>query len=146
MNLESAFQKRYPYPTGFDKNKINPIDYMRSLGWTTDHINYDPAMRKGDYYLIRQAGHDGTMIFEDELLQDTLVNLANRVSCHKSQEGVLDHPGQITYVVGPLKLATVYGMVDLRAGRFPGVRQRTRIPVRAVIRSAVQSVNQRGER
>jgi len=33
------------------------------------------------------------------------------------------------YVVGPMLLSTVFGVVDLKCGRYPGQRERVRIPV-----------------
>jgi hypothetical protein len=46
----------------FSKNKYNTIETMKL--WYPDadlsHISYDPDMKKGDYYIIRNSGGDGT--------------------------------------------------------------------------------------
>ena len=120
---------------GWHRERINPIDYLKKLGWPTEHVTYDPKMRKGDYSIIRQTTHDGTLLFTLELLERTLHPLASRTSCHKSQESEA-RPENMRYVVGPLRIATVYGTVKLPCSdtmRYPGERQRTRIPVRASV-------------
>jgi hypothetical protein len=36
------------------------------------------------------------------------------------------------YIIGDARLATVFGEVDLPAGRYPGQRDRVRIAVKAI--------------
>lgn len=114
----------------WERHRINPIEWMKKRGWQTDHITYDPKMRKGDYSIIRGSTHDGTLLFTNELLQEALVHLAAKASFHKPREAEFKAAKDVRYVVGPLRLATVFGTVDIPAGRYPGQRERVRIPVR----------------
>ena len=114
----------------FERHRINPIDWMRARGWPVDHITYDPKMRKGDYSIIRGSTHDGTLLFTQELIEEALVHLAAKASFHKPREAEFNAAKDVRYVVGPMRMATVFGRVNLPAGRYPGQRERVRIPVR----------------
>lgn len=114
----------------FERHRINPIEWMRNRGWPVDHITYDPKMRRGDYSINRQSAHDGTLLFTEELIHKALVHLAMKASYHKPREAEFTAAKSVQYVVGPLRLATVFGAVDLPAGRYPGQRERVRVPVR----------------
>ena len=121
------------------REKINPLELIERY-WpdaSRDHITYDPDMRKGDYSIIRQSTHDGTLLFSLELLQNTLLPVVNMSSYIKGDDPVeWDRVVAIRYVVGPLRLVTATGLVTLPASKthkFPGEKQRTRMPVRATI-------------
>jgi hypothetical protein len=113
---------------GWHRHRIDPVAWLKARGVDCPHITYDPKMRRGQYDIIRQMGHDGTFSHTDQLLADTLRHVAERTSYHKPSGWT---PNQ-RYVVGPIRLATVVGMVDLKCGRFPGERQRTCMPVRVL--------------
>lgn len=111
------------------KQRLNPIELMNNWKWPTSHVSFDENL-KGDYQIIRGTSHDGTAIFEDELLQQTLINLASGTSFFKKDEPDFTRLKEIRYTVGYLNLATVYGSVDLPAGNYPGEKQRARIAVK----------------
>lgn len=116
----------------FKKEKLNPVDVLRDqFGITCDHITYDPDMKKSgcQFQVIRQCSHDGTMLFTSELLADTLRGIANMQTYSKSIAPEFGRLVAIKYIVGPIWLSTVYGVVDFPAGTYPGERQRTRMCV-----------------
>jgi hypothetical protein len=78
--------------------------------------------------IIRNSTHDGTLLFTRELLGRAIENLVNKESFYKgdNMEGVTD----IEYEIGLISLSTVFGTVDLPVGRYPGEKQRVRIPVK----------------
>lgn len=119
----------------FRKELINPIEFIKSNlpNAYTDHIEFDPKMKRSDreYWIIRGGGHDGTQLFTWETLRDAVLPLMQMQSFFKSKEpdsweGIVG----IKYKVGYISLATAYGMVNLRCGRYPGQVERVRIPVR----------------
>lgn len=116
------------------REKINPVKFIND-NWPdidTSHIVYDPNFKRQDrqYWIIRGGGHDGTQIFTFEMLRDAVAPLVTQQSCFK-RDIIENDVGLIgmRYRVGPMLLSTVYGMVDLRCGRYPGQRERVRIPV-----------------
>jgi hypothetical protein len=122
----------------FGRHRIDPVMWMRKLGWPTDHITYDPKLRKGEYQIVRGSTHDGTLLFTHELLGKALEPLADKSSYYKPREAefTADTWHKVRYVVGPLKLATVFGEVSLPCSdtmKYPGQRERVRIAVRMVM-------------
>ena len=116
------------------REKLDPIKFLTENwpGIDVSHIEYDPEFKRGDreYWIVRGGGHDGTQIFTWRMLRDAVAPLALQQSCLKSK--ILENdPGLIgmRYRIGPMQLSTVYGMVDLKCGRYPGQRERVRIPV-----------------
>lgn len=135
MTDHPVFTKALPPDSRFERHRIDPVAYMRKKGWPCDHITYDPKMRKGDYSIIRGSTHDGTMVFTHELVETPLALLVNRQTFHKPREAEFMAAEDVRYVVGPLRLATVFGLVKLPCSetmRYPGQRERVRIPVRMV--------------
>jgi len=117
--------------TDFARDRIDPIAWMNRNGLPAGHISYDPMMRRGDYSIIRQQSHDGTQLFTHQMLFEALQLLAYRQSYHKPRAAEYESvSGKVWYVIGKARLATVYGKVALPAGRYPGQRERLRIPVR----------------
>lgn len=115
------------------REKIDPIKLMESFGFPHDHVTYDLTLRKGDYSIIRQQIHDGTMIFTHDLLRQIVGPVAFKRSFWKNQEKEFDSAaGRVKYVVGPVKLSTVFGKVDLPIGHYPGQRERARMAVRCL--------------
>jgi hypothetical protein len=115
--------------TGFHKRVINPIEMMKGFGWPADHITVDDSI-KPDYQIIRNVAHDGTVVFEVELLQNVLINLAQKSSYYKKTPPDFGKIKDVKYTVTNLRLATVFGNVDLPAGNYPGEKQRARIGVK----------------
>ena len=116
----------------FDKEQYTIDEACEMLGIKApSHIKTNPKLSRvnnAQYDIVRQSSHDSTLIFTLELLGSAVENLINKESCSKSDdmEGVTD----IEYEIGLISLATVFGTVDLPAGKFPGVKQRVRIPVK----------------
>ena len=99
-----------------------------------DHITTNPNLTRrngGQYDIVRTMSHDGTLIFTKELLGKTIENLVNKESYFKELD--IENAKDISYEVGIISLATVYGMVKLPAGEYPGARQRARIAVKCTI-------------
>lgn len=95
---------------------------------STPWVTYDPAM-KPQYRIIRQQSHDGTLLFTRELLMNALTPLLLRTSYFMQEP---PGPEMVPhYIVGEIKLLTVFGMVSLPVGEYPGQRERVIIPVRA---------------
>lgn len=119
----------------FRKERHNPLELIKRF-WpeaSVKHITYDPSMRKGDYYIIRQSRHDGTLLFTLELLQRGLIKVINKESyCTKTISRDLKYK-DIKYTVGPMKHSTVYGQVYLPCSKnhkYPGQAERIRMPVK----------------
>lgn len=119
---------------GFRKQRLNPIEVMKGFGWPTSHIKFDKNLKRWDgsasYDIVRGSCHDGTLIFTQELLQRALIDIANQRACCLKDDIDSENLGGINYILGDMYLATVFGMVDLPAGRYPGERQRVRMPVK----------------
>ena len=110
---------------------INPLDYIRDqmgIAEAGEWITFDPKVDY-QYRIIRQQSHDGLVAFTEELIARALLPLVTRTSFYKPA----GEPDKFRhYVVGWLRLATAYGMVDLPCGRYPGQRERLTIPVRTI--------------
>ena len=115
----------------FHRDYINPLDLINSYWSDVDisHIEYDSDLKvkDSDYCRIEQGGHDGTLLFTIELLQKSLLPLLNKSTYHISVD--MDKVKDIKYKIGKIRLSTVFGMVNLRCGRYPGQVERVRIPV-----------------
>jgi hypothetical protein len=119
----------------FKKERHNPIELMK-LWWPyTDlsHIDYDPAMKKGEYNIIRQSGGDGTAIFTIQMLQETLLPIVNKQSFFIPKEpSDWSKVKNLRYKIGPMLHATCFGMINLKCSKdrkYPGLRERVRMPV-----------------
>ncbi len=116
--------------------KHNPIELIEYFwpGVLVGHITYDPELRRGDYNIIRQCGHDGTLTFTHEMLMKGLVDIARGTSfCKKTEPADWSRVKHIEYVVGPMRHVTVFGMVYLKCSKtqkYPGQRERIRMPVK----------------
>ena len=119
----------------FRRELINPTEIFNQYDLKTDHITINPDLSRingGQYDIIRESTHDGTLIFTTELLNRTIERVVNKESCFTEDwpdERVID----IHYVIGLIRLSTVYGQVDLPAGKYPGEKQRARMPVKAIL-------------
>jgi len=105
---------------------------------TPKHITTNVKLSRlnvGQFDIVRQSSHDGTLIFTKEILGRAIENLINKTAYYKkdNMEGVTD----VQYEIGLISLATVFGVVDLPAGRYPGEKQRVRIPVKCTLISNV---------
>ncbi len=117
----------------YNKQKLNPLDWIKSWNCNINHISFNPNLKESDadFYKTSGSAHDGTMIFTRQNIEKLLIDLANKQSSSvknppDSKKNWID----IKYEVGFIKLATVFGKVDLPIGRYPGQRERCRISVK----------------
>ncbi len=120
----------------FKKERHNPIELIKRF-WPdadTQHIIYDPTMKKGDYEIIRQSGGDGTLLFTIQMLQEALLGILNMQSWFKLTEpNAWEKVKAINYTIGTMRHVTVYGMIYLKCStthKYPGQRERIRMPVK----------------
>ena len=128
-------EMREKMKNSFSKQRHNPIELMKKY-WPNagiSHIEYDPNMKKGEYFIIRQSGGDGTMLFTLQMLQEALVPLINMQSFYKPKDpGDWSGVKAIKYKIGPMRHVTCFGMIFLKCSsdhKYPGQRERVRIPV-----------------
>lgn len=114
----------------FTKHRMTLDDAMKICGveWTGEpHIVVDPKV-KYQYRIIRHCDHDGTLLFSHDLIVKAMENLLCRTSYYRRDpipEGMVPR-----YTIGRIRIAAVFGMVDLKCGRYPGMRESVIIPVR----------------
>ena len=118
----------------FSRQKHNPMEVIAGLcpGADVSHITYDPCMWAGQYYIINQCGHDGTLMFTYQMFGESLLRLINRKTCFIPTEPKdWDTVRDIKYTIGPMRHVIVFGRVKLRCSEnpMPGQRERIRIPV-----------------
>lgn len=108
-------------------------EWFEPLAWARaweipvpEWVEYDSEMRGWDYRIARTMSHDTTYALTQQLILRALEPLFLFSSYHKPR----GYDSVSGYVVGPARIVGVTGMVDLACGRYPGVRQRIRIPVR----------------
>lgn len=91
------------------------------------HITFDPAAEP-QYRIREQSTDDSTLIFTVGMIERALLPLINCQTYYLPMglpaEGFVPQ-----YTIGRIKLATVFGKVDLPCGRVNGIRQRIVIPV-----------------
>lgn len=114
--------------TNWHRMKVNPVEYLAKRGIVAPHIVFDPSVSP-QYRIVRQSAHDGTMIFTQELIENTLTPLIAKASFYRPNPPTEAQEDAVIYRVGWLWISTVIGMVDLPCGRRHGERQRTRLPV-----------------
>jgi len=118
-----------------NRRYITPMEAFKYFGLEMpEWITFNPKLTKrngAQYDIIRQTTHDGTLIFEKKLIGKTIEDLANKSSFCKidNQEGVIDRK----YEVGYISIATVFGIVELPIGKYPGEKQRARLPVKCTV-------------
>ena len=118
-----------------NRRYITPMEAFKWFGIEMpEWIRFNPNLTKrtgAQYDIIRQTTHDGTLIFEKEMIGKTIENLANKTSFCKEDnlEGAID----IKYEVGYISIATVFGIVELPIGKYPGEKQRARLPVKCTV-------------
>lgn len=97
----------------FEKNRFNPIDIIKETWPEADvsHIDFDPSLKSGEYKIIRQVSHDGTLIFSKDLLIRGVLNVARGGSYLKGKEPDWDRLVKIRYTVGWARNAVVFGKV-----------------------------------
>lgn len=111
------------------RNKLNPIDIMKSYNIAADHIEYIPMM-KGDYEIRRSCSHDGTMVFNNNLVIEILNLILNKTSFCKKDKVDWKNLKDVRYKIGDLKMISKYKYVDLPVGRVPGEETRVILPVK----------------
>lgn len=123
--MEAMDTQTYTFPEAFNVIRgfmVNPAVPL------PDYVTYDPALKDGDFKVIRKTSHDGTLWFTMDRLKDVLLTVLHKTCAKKGQtppEGATD----IEYTVGPITIETEYGLQDLPAGRFPGQTDTITMPV-----------------
>lgn len=106
------------------------MEILKDRGWPHDHIKHDQKVEK-QYEIIMGHSHDGTMIFVQEIIEKALLRLVNMQTHYKpTTPKDWSKVTGINYVIGDIKMATVFGRVAIAGGNFPGQRERLRIPVK----------------
>lgn len=113
---------------------LNPVDVIENMGFDASHIKFNPNLSRvkdAQYDIIRQSTHDGTLAFTINMFGELLEPLINKCSHHTEQEikGVTD----VKYEVGYIRHSVVYGEVELRSGKYPGIKERVRVPVKCIL-------------
>jgi hypothetical protein len=108
---------------------LNPVDVLKSLDRTLpEHTTVNPLLSKlngAQYEIIRSSTHDGTLIFEKELLLAVLFPVIYKLSFW-IHEKIAEK-----YEIGLIRLETTYyDIVDLPCGKFPGEKQLATMPVK----------------
>lgn len=118
---------------GFSKYKINPVEYLKKhFDLELPHITFDPSLTRFNcqYQIIRQQSTDGTTSLTHKMVCEILHLIANEESVYKPlQPEQGKTPTGIKYIVGNLQIVAAYGIVQLRAGKYPGESQRYRLPI-----------------
>lgn len=122
------------------RERLTPAECLRAMRWAgflkgdgeptlPEWITYDPSLVP-QYHIRRGSAHDGTALFSVELIAKAFAPLLRRESYFKPM-GDFDPSRELPrYTIGPLRVAAVFGTVDIPAGRFPGQRERVSLPVR----------------
>jgi len=119
----------------FNKEYINPIDAIYSVGWPSrPWISYDPNFDRSDktqmFFRCKQTAHDGTLMFTYEAIQELLLPIINMKSIHtKSYNSVKKEFASVHYTLSPIRHASVYG-VRVNDVVKNGMRERFRVYVR----------------
>lgn len=90
-------------------------------------VKYDPNV---DPHFVFKRSHatDGTLALSQKFMLEMLRPLLARYMFYKPEplpEGTLPF-----YTVGRIRVASVFGRVELKAGTYPGMRESISIPVR----------------
>lgn len=122
----------------FTKQKHNPIELIHYFwpGASVAHITYSRNMTKGDYDIVRQSRHDGTLSFTLELLERALLPIVNMTSFYKPEIQEWENVKEILYTIGDIRHSTAFGLVKLPCSNtqfYPGQVERVRIPIKARI-------------
>lgn len=115
-------------PTEYISNIIEDMGYGKGLG--VSHIDYDNSINDDfQYHIRKEATHDGTVLFTNRLINESLLRLINKETYCKdtisSQE--LSKLKDIEYTIGDIKLETNKG-VKTKFGA--GIKQTVNIPVK----------------
>jgi len=121
--------------SSFQKKTHNPLDLIKQFWPDADvsHITYDETLRKGDFSVIRESTHDGTLVFTLEVLQEALLGLVNGTSYCTLHDIDWDKGVYIRYTVGSMRHAVVFGDVKLGCSDtqlYSGQKERIRMPVK----------------
>lgn len=117
--------------------RLNPMDFIRrnlteeKFEKVQTYVTFNPDA-DFQYKRRQQSAHDGTRLFELELLADTVNPILTMDSFYKpSMPTGLTGFCRVEYEIGWLWILSVFGTVDIPAGRFPGMKQRTFMRVRS---------------
>ncbi|MDC6267281.1 hypothetical protein [Lysinibacillus fusiformis] len=95
--------------------KLNTIEEISKIiekngygkGLVLQHVKYDEKINESyDYQIIRQSIHDGTMLFSEMVIQESLLPLMKKESCHIDY--VNKDVKDISYLIGDITLETEF--------------------------------------
>ncbi len=128
--MENKTNVVYFNPKEWLINRIVQLNNVKKEDFNIFWINFDKNIEP-EYKIIRQSSHDGTLIFTQDLIAEAIEPLLRMTTCYlptkpKDESKIKE----IHYTVGELELKTEYGMVNMKAGRYPGETNTVTIPVR----------------
>lgn len=124
--------------SNFTKEIHNPKELIARLWPDADssHITYDENFNntERDYYVRRQTGHDGTLMFTYEMFGKAFIELMNKQAfAAKRPPDQTKQLVDIKYTVGPMKHAIVFGNIKLKCSEtnlYPGQKERVKMAVK----------------
>lgn len=116
----------------WDIELIHPLIFIQAMGFKVpDFVKFNPDA-EFQYFRRKQCSHDGTMTFQNDLIAQTLNPITTMDSIYlPSKPKDWSNVARIEYEIGWIHLMSAYGRVDLPAGNYPGMRQRTFMRVRS---------------
>jgi hypothetical protein len=115
-------------PSECISNILEDMGYGKGL--EVDHICYDESVNEDFQYIVgNESTHDGTLIFTNKLIKDTLIRLISKQLYYRDTmtDEEFVNLKDVEYIVGDMKLETQRGV---RASFGTGIKQLVRIPVR----------------
>lgn len=124
----------------WEAQRINPMSFIKANVPEEDFeliqtfVRFNPSANF-QYKRREQSYHDGTSIFVHEILARTVNPIIKMESYYRpALEAFGDAPvSRIEYEIGWLWLLTVFGSVDVPAGRIAGEKNRTFMRVRSTL-------------
>lgn len=117
--------------TKFIKRVVDLKDAVSLFGIDIpSYITQDSSVSKrngAQYEIIREVIHDGTLLFEVDLIKTALNPLIYKTSYFKSLD--TNNVSDVRYIIGDIRLCTVFGYVNINGKKFIGEKQRIIIPV-----------------
>lgn len=135
---ENSLGRKFNRDSQFRREIHNPKDLIAKLWPDADssHITYDENFNNidRDYWVRREAGHDGTSFFTIEMFERAFIELMNKHAfAAKRPPDPSKQLVDIKYTVGPMKHATVFGQIKLKCSetnKYPGQKERVKMAVK----------------
>ena len=94
------------------------------------HISYDKNMKfkDCDARYVRRCGHDGTLLFSQEMLEKLLINILNSKIHYKNNDLYKTH--KVEYVLSDISNAAVFTKIKTGAGMIDGMRESASVMIK----------------